>query len=292
MMASAEGVLAAAEAAEAGQVARRAGRRHAPRRWRRAPRRWRAVLRDGEALGLLGHFPVPGRAFGTPAFKELAAEAAEEYCACMAEARFGRAVPLLSDALAARRAGACRLPAPQARGGRARQRRFAGGDGAGLRAPTRPGRRLRRPLPAGHGGRVPGHRPAAGGHDQAHGGPRLRAFVHGGRRAAEHLPLPWRRRFRVSPPRRRDADRRTPTGSSCCPTTSAAMPTCWRSWTASSSSPRRSASSFMSLAPARDESRVARPFLGTGPRIDVQMVTRPHRGVPARARPAAWPRRA
>ena len=42
---------------------------------------------------------MPGRTFGTPEFKELAAEAAEEYCACMAEARFGRAVPLLSDAL-------------------------------------------------------------------------------------------------------------------------------------------------------------------------------------------------
>ena len=59
------------------------------------------------------------------------------------------------------------------------------------------------------------------------------------------------------------------------------MPTCWRSVDRVFEQPQTFGSSFMSLAPARDESRVARPFLGAGPRIDVQMVTCPHRGVPA-----------
>src|SRR5699024_4140365 len=93
MMASAEGVLAAAELQKPGKSRDTLvdGTRTALEACAEAHARG---LRDGEALGLLGQFPVPGRTFGTPEFKELAAEAAEEYCACMAEARFGRAVPL------------------------------------------------------------------------------------------------------------------------------------------------------------------------------------------------------
>lgn len=37
--------------------------------------------------------------------------------------------------------------------------------------------------------------------------------------------------------------------------------------------------SFMSLAPARDESKVKQPFKGSGPRIEVQLTTYPFRGV-------------
>lgn len=65
MMASAEGVLAAAELQKPGKSRDTLvdGTRTALEACAEAHARG---LRDGEALGLLGQFPVPGRTFGTP----------------------------------------------------------------------------------------------------------------------------------------------------------------------------------------------------------------------------------
>ncbi len=56
-----------------------------------------ANLADTDVLALLNTFPVPGKKFGTPEFKHMALDTAEEYKECMAEVRFGQAVALLED---------------------------------------------------------------------------------------------------------------------------------------------------------------------------------------------------
>ena len=279
MMASAEGVLAAAEAQKPGKSrdALVAGTRAALEACAEALARG---LRDGEALGLLGHFPVPGRAFGTPAFKELAAEAAEEYCACMAEARFGRAVPLLSDAL---------LLAERVLAAYRRRKREAGGlDNDDLLVET-----------ARAFERLPGL--AADYAD------RFQLVMVDEFQDTDQLQVDMIKRMagpacerlctvgdaQQSIYRFRGADvsvyhRHVEETRKANPDGLVLLPDNFRSHADVLAfvdrvfeQPQTFGSSFMSLAPARDESRVARPFLGAGPRIDVQMVTCPHRGVPA-----------
>ena len=87
--------------------------------------------------------------------------------------------------------------APEARVRRARQQRPGAPRAAGARGPRRR-RALRGPLQARHGRRVPGHRRAADRHRAAPGGAWPALPVHGGRRPAEHLPVPRRRRQRLS----------------------------------------------------------------------------------------------
>ena len=279
MMASAEGVLAAAEAQKPGKSrdALVAGTRAALEACAEALARG---LRDGEALGLLGQFPVPGRAFGTPEFKELAAEAAEEYCACMAEARFGRAVPLLSDAL---------LLAERVLAAYRRRKREAGGlDNDDLLVET-----------ARAFERLPGL--AADYAD------RFQLVMVDEFQDTDQLQVDMIKRMagpacerlctvgdaQQSIYRFRGADvsvyhRHVEETRKANPDGLVLLPDNFRSHADVLAfvdrvfeQPQTFGSSFMSLAPARDESRVARPFLGTGPRIDVQMVTCPHRGVPA-----------
>ena len=154
----------------------------------------------------MGQFPVPGRTFGTPEFKELAAEAAEEYCACMAEARFGRAVPLLSDAL---------LLAERVLAAYRRRKREAGGlDNDDLLVETARAFERLPGLAADYADRfqlvmVDEFQDT----DQLQvdmikrmAGPACERLCTVGDAQQSNLPLPWRRRFRVSPPRRRDAE--------------------------------------------------------------------------------------
>ena len=152
------------------------------------------------ALSAMNGFPVPGRNFGknTP-YGEQAVELAEQYCAIAAQARCGLVQEQLATLIDVAKSVADAF---------ARRKREAGCWTTTTCWPSRPARfatippssGVRRPLQAGDGRRVPGHRSAAGGHDQAHGRGRLLAHVHRRRRAAEHLPVPRRGRVGISPP--------------------------------------------------------------------------------------------
>ena len=233
----------------------------------------------GRALvDALNAFPVPGRGFGTPDFREFAVDTAEGYKECMAEARFGCAVPLLEDAKLL--AGKVLIEY------RRLKRREGGLDNDDLLVET-----------AQAFERCP-----AMAADYAD---RFRLVMVDEFQDTDQLQVDMIKRLagpgacrlctvgdaQQSIYRFRGADvsvyrRHAAAVQAENPDGLILLPDNFRSHADVLSfvdrvfeQPQTFGSSFMSLSPSRDEARVTRPFLSEGPRIDVSLVTAPSRGV-------------
>ena len=245
-----------------------------------APARGKGACSPFSVVDLLNGFPAPSRAFGTKEYKQFAADAAEEYAECMAEARFGQAVSLLQDVkrLAARALDAFR-----------RLKREAGGlDNDDLLVETARAFECCPTFAADYADRfklvmvdefqdtdqlqVDMIKRMAGA-----GGERLCAVGD----AQQSIY-----RFRgadVSVYRRQVAAVReeNPEGLILLPDNFRSHADVLAFVDRIFGQPQSFGASFMSLSASRDESRVAHPFKSSGPRIDVSLVTYPYMGVPA-----------
>lgn len=238
-----------------------------------------AAALGGRALvNALDAFPVPGRGFGTPEFKEFAVDVAKEYEECMAEARFGCAVPLLEDA---------KLLAGKVLVEYRRLKRCEGGlDNDDLLVEAA---RAFESCPA----------MAADYAD------RFRLVMVDEFQDTDQLQVDMIKRLagpgacrlctvgdaQQSIYRFRGADvsvyrRHAAAVQAENPDGLILLPDNFRSHADVLAfvdrvfeQPQTFGSSFMSLSPSRDEACVGRPFLGAGPRIDVSLVTAPSRGV-------------